>query len=268
MKRSRNQRYHDRVAHRYDDVHADDPYHALCREISFRHLKPHLPRRLATPVLDAGCGTGLYGLRLAKSGYPVDFLDLSEGMLEQARRGYAALGAAHKARFVRADLERPEGLAAGCYGLVLAQGDVLSFVADPDRALRAVRTLLAPGGILLAAVDQRFAGVEHYMERGDLKALARFLKDGRTSWLGGARDERFPMRMFTPAEARRLFAAAGFEVLSMIGKTVLPLRRHRELLADPARRRELLRLEEAIHGVEQALGLAPHLEILARAAGR
>ena len=49
-------------------------------------LSRHLPRG-ATPLLDAGAGTGLIGEWLAIMGYPkVEALDISQGMLDVARK--------------------------------------------------------------------------------------------------------------------------------------------------------------------------------------
>jgi SAM-dependent methyltransferase len=53
--------------------------------ISLALLARHLPRG-ASPVLDAGCGTGLVGEWLGIVGYPhVEGLDLSQGMLARAK---------------------------------------------------------------------------------------------------------------------------------------------------------------------------------------
>lgn len=259
-----NQRYHDRVAARYDDVYDGDPYHDFCREIQLRHLRQFLPRDAGARVLDAGCGTGWFGLRLAKSGYRVDFLDLSRNMLDRARANYAAAGLGGDPAFVHADLERPEGLERSAYALVVAEGDIFSFVDNPVRAARAVRELLRPDGALVASFDQRFAGLEFYLDKGDVDALARFVRDGRSEWLGGHGDERFPTRMFSPAEVRDVLERGGFEVASLIGRTVLPLRKRKALLEDRALRRRLLELEEKLNRVEAALGLATHLEAGAR----
>lgn len=264
MKRSENETYHDRIAPRYDDIHETDAYHSFCREISHRHLRPHLPRDLATRVLDAGCGTGLFGARLAKSGYRVDFLDLSIKMLDRARGRYQSIGHSYEPRFVHADLEQPDGLEPGAYGLILVQGDVLSFVAKPKRAVRALSRLTQPGGVVCASVDQRYAGLGFYLDKSDLDGLATFVQKGRSVWLGGTREERFPLTMFTPKDLRGLFEGVGFEVISMIGKTVLPLRKRREMLEDPRARRRLLQIEEKLHRDEATLGMAAHLEILAR----
>lgn len=69
-----------------------DTYDAEMAAAGYRHpsialalLARHLPRG-ATPVLDAGCGTGLVGEWLGIVGYPeIEGLDLSTGMLERAK---------------------------------------------------------------------------------------------------------------------------------------------------------------------------------------
>ena len=69
-----------------------DTYDAEMAAAGYRHpsialalLARHLPRG-ATPVLDAGCGTGLVGEWLGIVGYPeIEGLDISAGMLERAR---------------------------------------------------------------------------------------------------------------------------------------------------------------------------------------
>lgn len=271
MGRSSNRRYHDRVAPRYEEQHEGDPYLSFCRELTWRHLKRSLPTSANAAVLDAGCGPGHFGVKLARTGYRVDFLDLSEGMLEQARRNCEEAGigkAGHTPRFVRASLDEKDGLdglANDSYELVLALGDVLSFVPDPRRALKNVRAVMKAGGHFVASVDHRYAGIEHFMEGGDLDALAEFLETGRSEWLAKQHAERFATRMFTVKEIERLLAETGFERIDLIGRPVLPLSRQRARLVDPEVRRKLLSIERRLEGEREALGRASHLEFTARA---
>ena len=81
----------DEVAALYDRW--AESYDADMAKFGYRHpaiglalLCRHLPRG-ASPLLDAGCGTGLVGEWLGIAGYPeVDGLDLSEGMLKAAAK--------------------------------------------------------------------------------------------------------------------------------------------------------------------------------------
>ena len=76
MPRPSNQasrRYHDRVARRYDAIY-DDPYWAFHDELTWRAVKPHLPRDANAACCDLGCGTGKWGLKLLKGGYPTTFV--------------------------------------------------------------------------------------------------------------------------------------------------------------------------------------------------
>src|SRR5208282_5686247 len=88
---SASRRYHDRVAPQYDAIY-DDPYWRFHDELTWRHIKPHLPRDLAAHCLDLGCGTGKWGMRLLKTGWATTFVDHSAKMLDQARLKIEALG--------------------------------------------------------------------------------------------------------------------------------------------------------------------------------
>lgn len=264
MPKNTNERFHDRISGRYDAIYDDDPYHLLLRDLTLAHVKPHLPRDFAHPLLDAGCGTGWFGARLSKSGFAVDFLDMSQGMLDQARARMESEKPRVAPEFFHGGLEQVETLTTKTYALVIAIGDILSFVDDPVRTLRSLAKRMTPAGIFLGTVDQKLAGLEHFLERGDLDALARFAKDGKTVWLGGTKDERFATRMYTAEEIRDVFDKAGFDVVDVVGKTVLPLRNFRDRLDDPKVRREVFDLERKLQSIPSALGRASHLEVLAK----
>ena len=58
--------------------------------------------------------------------------------------------------------------------------------------------------------------------------------------------------------------ARGLEVLSIIGKTALPLRRFQECLKDKTARERIIKIEEKLNSVEAMLGNAAHLEFVAQ----
>lgn len=263
-RRSSVQKYHDRVAPRYDDTY-DDVFWQWHDALTWDYLKPHLPTDLSAEVLDLGCGTGKWAAKIRKSGYAMTCVDISARMLDQAR---AKLGRQHTsatASFVQADLSDLSALPAGRFDLAVALGEPIGFTDSPRRAILEIKRTLRPGGVLIATLDNRLAGIDLLLSKGDPDTMARYLKSGATHWLTRDRGEQFSIATFSPSEAVKLFESAGFEVLELIGKTVLPMRKHLDLLDTPERRRQWARIEKKLCRDAAAIGLAPHLQLTGRA---
>lgn len=96
-------------------------------------------------VLDVGTGTGVIALLLAGMGYTVQGVDLSDGMLGEARRKAQASGTT--ARFDHGDAMDPPVVLASAD--VIISRHVLWTLTDPDRALLNWRRILRPGGRLV-----------------------------------------------------------------------------------------------------------------------
>lgn len=265
MKSSRRkpvQRYHDRVAHRYDDIY-DDAYWRWHDTLTWDYLKPHLPASLGDPIIDLGCGTGKWGLRIAQSGYRVTCVDISIKMVETVRGKVEELGLADRVTCRQADLINLSALPAEHFALAIALGEPLCSADPPARAMKEIRRILKPGGRLIATFDNSLNALEHYLEKGQVDNLDRFLRDGKTNWITQDHGERFELQTFTPRQLAKLFAAARFEVLEMLGKTVLPMRRYRELLDDKTACRKLLQIEKKLARDPDALGRAAHVQVAA-----
>lgn len=261
--RNANQRYHDRVAGRYETIY-DDAYWQWHDAVTWDHLKRFLPKDLRAPVADLGCGSGKWGRKLLKSGYQVTFVDLSAKMVDEARRQVEETGDSGRAAFLQADVADLGALPAAHFGLIVAMGEPLGLTQDPGRALREAARILAPGGALVATFDNRVACIDYYIDQDDPEALERFMRTGRTHWLTRDVTEQFEIHTFEPAGLRKMLAAAGLETVDLIGKTVLPMRRHRERLEDAAARRRWADIEKSLHRDEANLGRCPHLQVAAR----
>jgi SAM-dependent methyltransferase/8-oxo-dGTP pyrophosphatase MutT (NUDIX family) len=130
---------YDRWASRYD---ADpNPTRELASEV-LRQAGLELAGRA---VVEIGCGTGKNSAWLAERGARVLGLDVSEGMLAEAR---ARVGAA-AVRFIRHDITAPWPLEAGSAHVVVAML-VLEHVEALGPVIREAARVLVPGGLLFS----------------------------------------------------------------------------------------------------------------------
>lgn len=284
--RSPVERYHDRVAGLYDTIYDGDPYWEAVFRLTWRNILRHLPKNHSARCLDVGAGTGRWGLRLARGGYATDFLDISQNMLDQIAAKLSALGRpfrhvermredaaqtpaaavelAEPGILWHASIDDMSALPAEGYDFIIGQGDPLNCAEKPGRAFKELVRLLRPGGVLLLSVDNRLQGIYHYFNAGDIDGLEEFLRTGRTRWITDVEEERYTLTMFTPGQIRAMCRERGLELLGLIGKTVLPLRRFKDLLHDREKRERLLKLEESLHHEEALFANAAHLEFAAR----
>lgn len=259
------EKYHDRVAGIYDTIYDGNPYWEVTFELTWRHLQRHLPRNLATRCLDVGCGTGRWGMRLLKAGYPTDFLDISHKMLDQVRNKLAKLNnLSHEPQIYHTSIEAMPMIESKTYDFIIGQGDPLGSAGRPERTLKELCRILKPGGQMMMSVDNALGGMFHYLKDGDVPGLEEFLRTGKTNWVTDEEKEQYSVIAFSPDKIRSLCAARGLEIVSMVGKTALPLRRFQELLRNRENREKLLKLEERFCVQEAMFGCAAHLEFVAR----
>lgn len=112
----------------------------------------------AEQVLDLGCGTGLMGVELAKSGRRMDGVDLSERMLEQARaKGvYDALHAAELLAFLRGTTRQ--------WDLIVA-ADVFIYVAELAPIFAVAFERLRSGGAFVFSIECSDSGATQLLAR-------------------------------------------------------------------------------------------------------
>ncbi|MBI4833234.1 MAG: class I SAM-dependent methyltransferase [Planctomycetes bacterium] len=263
MNKSSCETYYDRVAHQYDDSYKD-AYWEFYNAVTWNNIKKYLPRLEGRKILDIGGGTGNWALKLAKSGFEVTLADISQKMLDVAKRKADEAGFSGKISFAKADICDLSSFNPESFSLVLAEGDPLSCCDNPPKAVKECYRILKPKGLFIASVDNRFGGLRVFIEQNELDGLEKLVKTGETNWFTRKEEEQHLLHYFTPDELRNLFSRKGFEVVSLIGKPVLPVRANSEILKDKDAFKRLLELELKLNSEETLLGSAGHLEIVGK----
>jgi SAM-dependent methyltransferase len=211
------QAFFDRVAPSYmQEVFTQD----TVREVAFlseQFSKP--PSRL----LDLGCGTGRHSVGLAALGYRVTGVDLSQGMLNQARQ--AAEEARVEVEWVQADATsfRPVQPFEGAY--CVCEGSFGLFSQGSGRAhdravLKTLWESLEPGGNLVLTALNGLRLIRQttpdLIEEGKVDLMEMTELDPFETAKGPI---NLPQHYWTPRELVREFQEQGFKLLHHGGGT-------------------------------------------------
>ena len=113
-------------------------------------------------ILDIGCGNARDMIRILEAGARIVGIDLSEGMIDQARRELQAAG--H--RDVRLDVGDATQMPFpdASFDKVLCS-EVIEHIPDADAAVREIRRVLKPGGMLVISTPNRTSwyGFDRYI---------------------------------------------------------------------------------------------------------
>ena len=130
--------------------------HQLEFDLTWRYLTQYLTTQ--GNILEIGAATGRYTLGLAKRGYRVTAVDMSENLLEIARKRIQEEGVEEQVSLIHADARDLKGITKKDFDAVLLMGPLYHLVEEADRktALKEAADHLNEGGILFSAFISRF----------------------------------------------------------------------------------------------------------------
>jgi ubiquinone/menaquinone biosynthesis C-methylase UbiE len=173
--------------------------------------------------LEAGCGASATAFNLAKRGWQVAGLDLSEAALAAARSAFESNGLSGE--FHAGDV-REIPWDADSFDLLYA-GGVVEHFRETDAALREFARVLVPGGVAVVTVPALTFSWPYLFLRGNVPAKGRAEAVGRFvqfELLRGRLAKYGYERSFTRGDFRRLMVNAGFEKVRVSAfDTFLPL---------------------------------------------
>lgn len=179
-------------------------------------------------ILDMGCGTGRHSIELARRGYRMTGVDISSGMLAEAKK--AADRAGVKVEWIHSDATEFKSqkkfdaalcLCEGAFGLLGADDDPLEHELS---ILRSINQALKPEAKVIFTVINGLASARKYsqqdVEKGKFDPTAMtgtYLMELETP--EGKREIMVRERGFVPTELVLLFHQTGFEVDNIWGGT-------------------------------------------------
>ena len=193
----------------------DGPFNGLLERPALRGLVPVPLSGLS--VLDAGCGAGAQAKWLLDQGADVMGIDLSPGMVEEARHRCAGRG-----RFLVADLAEPLPLEPQSLDGVISSL-TLHYVRELRVPLASFARALRPGGWVVMSLDHPFGPplpsqrggyfdtelVEDAWRKGEVEVTQRFWRRPLSAVVDAVADTGFAVdRIVEPqpsAEALRRF---------------------------------------------------------------
>lgn len=209
-------------------VYDDNSFtHNTLAEVDF--LVEDLNLATGSSILDVGCGSGRHSVELARRGCTVTGIDISAGMLAQARQRADAAQVAVtwvQTNATAFSLAQPVDaaicLCEGAFGLLGSQDHAIS---QPLAILRCVARALKPGAPCLFTVLNGYRTVRSYsqadVEQGRFDPLT--LTEISDPAAIGAGDQFDALllreRSFTPTELVLLFDLAGLDVMHIWGGT-------------------------------------------------
>lgn len=139
----------DAYARYYDLLYRDKDYSAEAEYVA-SHIRKQVPQ--AKRILELGCGTGAHAEQLARMGYTVDGVDLSNAMLARAEARKATLPSELAARlsFCPGDVRTVRKNVT--YDAVISLFHVISYQTtneDLKAAFETAASHLRPGGLFL-----------------------------------------------------------------------------------------------------------------------
>lgn len=179
-------------------------------------------------ILDMGCGAGRHSIELARRGYVVTGVDISAGMLEQARQ--SADEANVQIEWIQSDATQFTTTARFDAAICLCEGAFGLFNAgeDPDEhdlsILRNIHTALKPGAPFMLTTLNGMARIravtQEDVEQGRFDPVTMTINSDQLWDLpGGQQLVHVRERYYTAPELAWLFEQTGFTIAHIWGGT-------------------------------------------------
>ena len=232
-------------------------------DITWHFLTKFLPKEKASKILDAGGGDGYWAQKLVELGYGnIVVADLSQGMLDQARKRFAKLRVKHNMKFVKSDIRNMVEFKSNTFDYVFSQYDAVSYCLKPREAVAELARVAKKGAYVIVCLDTKFKRVSELIEARQIDKAEELLRTNISY------DFTHPQYNLTWQELAEHFENAGLTVVEVVGAPVFMHQVKEEILrkleSDPKIRTELLEIELKYCSDPSLVNFAGHLQMIGR----
>jgi S-adenosylmethionine-dependent methyltransferase len=233
-----------------------------------RSLRVEIPRefikrylKAGDAVLDAGGGTGINAIMMARRGAQVTLLDITPGILALAEENVRQAGLADQVELVRGDITDLSRFRDGEFSLVVCVGDAVSYVLERRfQALDELVRVAQVGACLVIGCDSKLGFMRLNVAEGHLDEAWAIWERSETECGMGPRTH-----LYTVEEMTSLLEVRGCDLLEVastptFGDTIdlAPYK------ADASRWKALKALELEVCTRPELLGMGNHLLFVAK----
>ena len=233
MEKSEVEEFYDNLSNSYRNTHSN----RFVDEIFEHLLHEYLPKGKLI-LLDAGAGIGRFSIPLAYRCKKLVLTEISEGMLNEARKNVALINNQNNIEFYHESATNMKNQASNSFDVVLLMNSVLDYCDDYIKSLHEVHRVLKKGGLVIGTVNNRliYTTTNILLEQKSIKSfLKAFATGDYCKW--------FLVHDFTYEELKNALEKTHFKTTEIFGPTNLLRKWEYESLSKNVNRQALLRMQ-------------------------
>jgi len=211
-------------------------------------------------VLDAGGGTGINAIMMAKKSKHVTLIDISTEIVNHAIKNIKNTKLSNKIDIFEGDISNLKQFEDGKFSFIVCVGDAISYVLENRfKAMKELVRVAKKNSILIIGCDSKYGFMRQYLKDGDLKEVININKTNETYCGMGPRTH-----VYTVNEMKKLLEKNDCEVLEIASTPTITDAVDRKQFYEPKKWKKLKKLEMEICTKSELLGIGNHLLFVAR----
>jgi len=231
---------------------------SLRTEIPREFIKKYIKKN--DIVLDAGEGTGINAILMAKIAKHVTLIDISSEIVNHAIKNVKDAKLTSKIDVYEGDISNLDKFENDQFSFVVCVGDAISYVLENRfKAMKELVRVAKKNSIIIIGCDSKYGFMRLYLDDGNLDEAININKTNETYCGMGPRTH-----VYSIEEMKSLLEENGCEVLEIASTPSITDTVDKKPLYEPENWEKLKKLEMEICTKPELLGIGNHLLFIAK----